>query len=214
MLKKLAVVGLAVGAFALSAPSVAVASPVVSAESDSYTKPPKVSVDDPIIDTCEASTIAFDPGYFLPSEKLSVSVSGVRAEDARLSGDTAAADGSLLVSFRPPKDGEGSYAVTFAGSRDAGGGSAVDPTPGSPTVGAISAATYTATITVSEGRDAPESCDEPVVAAGGTELPLTGGTELALTGGEVSPWVVGGGAAALVAGGVLVAVGVSRRKRA
>jgi hypothetical protein len=38
--------------------------------------------------------------------------------------------------------------------------------------------------------------------------------ELALTGGDVSPWILGGGAAALVAGGALVAVGMSRRKSA
>ncbi|AZH78091.1 MULTISPECIES: hypothetical protein [Microbacterium] len=194
MLKKLAAISLTAGALVLLAPAVATAAPTVPAAStDSYSTPPGVKVGDPIIDICEVSTIVFGPGFFLPSENVNVAVSGLNAADAAVSGNTATADGSLTLTFRPPSDGEGSYAIAFNGSR-----------------------AYTATITVSHGHDAAVSCDhDPGVAAAGSELPLTGdGFELALTGGSVSPWVLGGGAAALVAGGALVAVGASRRKRA
>ncbi|WP_447912452.1 hypothetical protein [Microbacterium phyllosphaerae] len=193
MLKKLAAISLTAGVLVLMAPAVASAAPVVPAESDSYSGTPRVGVDDPIIDICDVSTVAFGAGYFLPSENVGVSVSGLNAGDSAVSGNTAAADGSLLVTFRPPSDGNGSYALAFTGSRS-----------------------YTATITVSKGHDDASSCDhDPAVASAGTELPLTGGgLELALTGGSVSPWVLGGGAAALVAGGALVATGVVRRKRA
>lgn len=194
MLKKLAAISLTAGALVLVAPAVATAAPTVpAASSDSYPSPPGVKVGDPIIDICEVSTIVFGPGYFLPSENVNVSVSGFNAGKAAVSGNTAAGDGSLTLTFRPPSDGEGSYAVAFGGSRS-----------------------YTATITVSHGHDAAPTCDhDPAVAPAGSELPLTGGGfELALTGGSVSPWILGGGAAALVAGGALVAVGASRRKRA
>lgn len=194
MLKKLAVISLAAGALVLVAPTVATAAPTVpAASSDSYPTPPGAKVGDPIIDICEVSTIVFGPGYFLASENVNVSVSGYNAGKAAVSGNIAGADGSLTLTFRPPSDGEGSYAVAFNGSRS-----------------------YTATITVSQGHDEATSCDhDPGVATAGSELPLTGGgIELALTGGSVSPWVLGGGAAALVAGGALVAVGTSRRKRA
>ncbi|MFK3679863.1 hypothetical protein ACI2IP_19225 [Microbacterium sp. NPDC090218] len=195
MLKKLAAISLTAGALVLVAPAVATAAPttVPAASSDGYPSPPGVKVGDPIIDICEVSTIVFGPGYFLPSENVNVSVSGLNAGKAAVSGNTAAADGSLTLTFRPPSNGEGSYAIAFGGSRS-----------------------YTATITVSHGHDAASTCDhDPAVAPAGSELPLTGGgIELALTGGSVSPWVLGGGAAALVAGGALVAVGASRRKRA
>ncbi|MFJ2550483.1 hypothetical protein [Microbacterium sp. NPDC087591] len=194
MLKKLAAISLTAGALVLIAPTVATAAPSVpAATSGSYAETPDVRVNDPIIDICEVSTIVFGPGYFLPSENVGVSVSGLKAADSAVSGNTAGADGSLTLTFRPPADGEGSYGISFNGSRS-----------------------YTATITVSHGHDAATSCDhDPAVAAAGTELPLTGGTiELALTGGSVSPWVLGGGAAALVAGGALVGVGAARRKRA
>lgn len=193
MLKKLAAISLAVGALVLCAPVAADAATATKAASDSYAGNPNVTVDDPIIDTCEVSTIVFGAGWFQPSEKVGVSVSGIDAADSAVSGNTAAADGSLVLTFRPPSGGEGTYAVAFSGSRS-----------------------YTATITVSHGRDSGVSCDhDPSVAAAGSELPLSGnGTELALTGGSVSPWILGGGAAALVAGGALVAVGISRRKNA
>ena len=197
MLKKLAAISLTAGALVLAAPAIATAAPSVpTASSDSYPAPPGVKVGDPIIDICEVSTIVFGPAYFLPGENVNVSVSGLNAAKAAVSGNVAASDGSLTLTFRPPSDGEGSYAVAFNGSRS-----------------------YTATITVSHGHDAAASCDhDPGVATAGSELPLTGGSnggfELALTGGSVSPWILGGGAAALVAGGALVAVGASRRKRA
>lgn len=192
MLKKLAAISLTVGALVLCAPVAADAATAVTAASDSYAGTPSVSVDDPIIDTCEVSTIVFGAGWFQPSETVGVSVSGLNAADSAVSGNTAAADGGLVLTFRPPSDGEGSYAVAFSGSRS-----------------------YTATITVSHGHDSVSNCDhDPTVASAGSELPLTGGTELALTGGSVSPWILGGGAGALVAGGALVAIGVSRRKRA
>jgi hypothetical protein len=190
MLKKLAAISLTVGALVLLAP---VAANAETATPESYAKPPGVSVDDPVIDTCEVSTVVFGSGYFQPSETVGVSVSGFDAGDAAVSGTTAAGDGSLLLTFRPPSDGDGSYSIAFSGSRS-----------------------YTATVTVSQGHDAASSCEhDPGVTAANTELPLTGGgIELALTGGAVSPWVLGGGAAALVAGGALEAVGVSRRKSA
>lgn len=194
MLKKLAAISLTAGALVLIAPTVATAAPAFPvATSDSYAETPGVKVSDPIIDMCEVSTVVFGPGYFLPSENVGVSVSGLNAADSSVSGNTAGTDGGLTLTFRPPSDGEGSYAIAFAGSRS-----------------------YTATITVSQGHDAAVSCDhDPGVAAAGSELPLTGsGIELALTGGSVSPWVLGGGAVALVAGGALVAAGAARRKRA
>ncbi|MBS0025586.1 hypothetical protein [Microbacterium paraoxydans] len=194
MLKKLAAISLTAGALVLVAPTIATAAPTIpDASYDSYPSPPGAKVGDPIIDVCEVSTIVFGPGYFLPSENVGVSVSGKNAGKAAVSGNTAAADGSMTLTFRPPTDGDGSYAVAFAGSRP-----------------------YTATITVSHGHDAASSCDhDPAVAPAGTELPLTsGGMELALTGGSVSPWILGGGAAALVAGGALVTTGIVRRKRA
>lgn len=194
MLKKLAAISLTAGALVFIAPSVATAAPSGPAvTTDSYAETPGVKVDDPIIDICEVSTIVFGPGYFLPSENVNVSVSGLNAANAAVSGNTAAADGSMTVTFRPPSDGEGSYAIAFGGSRS-----------------------YTATITVSHGHDAAVSCDhDPSVAPAGSELPLTSdGFELALTGGSVSPWILGGGAVALVAGGALVAAGAARRKRA
>ncbi len=119
MLKKLAAISLTAGALVLMAPAVASAAPstVPAASSDSYTTPPGVKVGDPVIDICEVSTIVFGPGYFLPSENVSVSVSGLNAGNAAVSGNTAATDGSLTLTFRPPSDGEGSYAVSFAGSR-------------------------------------------------------------------------------------------------
>ena len=188
MLKKLAAISLTAGALILAAPTVASAAP-----SDSYPSPPSAKVGDAIIDTCEVSTVAFGAGFFEPSETVGVSVSGQNAGAAAISGNTAASGGSPTVTFRPPSDGQGSYALDFAGSR-----------------------AYTATVTVSHGNAAAASCDhDPGSAApAGTELPLTGGTELALTGGSVSPWIVGGAAVALVAGGGLVAVGAARRKRA
>jgi hypothetical protein len=200
MLKKLAAISLAAGALVFAAPAVATAAPTFpAASSDSYPAPPGAKVGKPIIDICEVSTIVFGPAYFLPGENVNVAVSGFNAGKAAVSGNVAATDGSLTLTFRPPSNGEGSYAVSFQGSRS-----------------------YTATITVSHGHDAAASCDhDPGVAPAGSELPLTGkgsgsgnGFELALTGGSVSPWVLGGGAAALVAGGALVAVGASRRKRA
>lgn len=193
MLKKLAAISLTVGALVLVAPAAANAAPAVPAASGSYAETPDVTVGDPIIDICEVSTIVFGAGWFQPSENVGVSVSGLNAADASVSGNTAAADGSLVLTFRPPADGDGSYAIAFAGSRS-----------------------YTATVTVSHGHDAAATCDhDPAVASAGTELPLTGsGMELALTGGDVSPWVLGGGAVALVAGGALVAAGIARRKSA
>lgn len=194
MLKKLATISLTAGALIFVAPTIATASPssVPAASADTYSTPPGVKVDDPIIDICEVSTMVFEPGYFLPSEDITISVSGLNAGDAALSGNTAAADGSLTLTFRPPSDGEGSYAVAFKGSRS-----------------------YTATITVSHGYHAASSCDQdPAIAPAGSELPLSGGgLELALTGASVSPWVLGGSAVALVAGGAIVAAGASRRKR-
>lgn len=194
MLKKMAVIGLTAGALLFCAPTVASAAPASSDTTDNYAGTPRVTLEDPIIDTCEVSTIVFGAGWFQPSETVVVSVSGLDGAEASVSGNTAAADGSLVLTFRPPADGNGVYGVTFTGSRS-----------------------YTATITVSHGHDAAVTCDhDPGVAPAGTELPLTGSTtggmELALTGGSVSPWILGGGATALVAGGVLVAVGISRRK--
>lgn len=193
MLKKLAAISLTAGALVFIAPSVATAAQTVpAAESDSYAGTPGVKVDDPIIDTCEVSTVVFGAGYFLPSETVNVNVSGLNAGGASVSGNTASEDGGLTVTFRPPADGEGSYTLAFGGSRP-----------------------YTATITVTHGQDAAINCGhDPAVAPAGTEMPLTGGTELALTGGSVSPWMLGGGAVALVAGGALVAAGAARRKRA
>lgn len=194
MIKKIAVISLVAGALVLSAPAVATAAPAESAPlaAASYTEPPQVTVDDPVIDICEVSTVVFGAGYFQPGENVGVGVSGANAANASYSGNVANADGGMVLSFRPPSDGNGSYDISFNGSRS-----------------------YTATVTVSHGHDAAVSCNhDPAVAAANTELPLTDGIELALTGGDASPWLVGGGIVALAAGGILVAAGVTRRKRA
>lgn len=185
MLKKLAAISLTAGALVLFAPAVASA--------DSYAEPPKVNVDSPVVDTCEVSAVVFGPGYFEPSETVAVGVSGLNAARASYSGNVANAEGGMVLSFRPPADGDGTYELAFTGSRS-----------------------YSALITVSQGHDAAVSCyHDPGVAPTGTELPLTGSAiELALTGGGVSPWALGGGAVTLAAGGVLIAAGASRRKRA
>ncbi|MFT4157018.1 MAG: hypothetical protein QM630_03705 [Microbacterium sp.] len=188
MLKKLAAISLTAGALVLTAP---VAADAATDSSDSYAGTPSVSVSDPIVDTCAVSTIAFGSGWFQPSENVDVSVSGYAAADAVVSGNIAAADGSLVLTFRPPSDGEGSYAVAFSGSRS-----------------------YTATLTVSNGQDSVANCDhDPAVSASGASV-AGSSTELALTGGSVSPWILGAGATALIAGGTLVAVGIHRRKNA
>lgn len=194
MLKKLAALSLAAGVIVLAAPTAASAAP-----SDSYADKPGVTVDDPIIDICDVSTIAFGPGSFEPGEVVSVSVSGLDAADAQISGNTAAGDGSLTVSFRAPAGGSGAYAITFTSAAAATARAAISQ--------------YTAVITVS----GTSSCaHDPGVAAAGSDLPLSGdgSAELALTGGNISPWVIGGGAAALAVGGGLVVIGAARRKRA
>ncbi len=190
MLKKLAAIGLTVGALVLIAPAAANAAPVspLAAASGSYAEPPRVDVDDPIIDICEVSTIAFGTGYFQPSEKVAVSVSGHHAENASISGATAAADGSMVVTFRPPSDGDGSYAVSFSGSRS-----------------------YTATITVSQGHDSSVSCDhDPAVAGRTREAPNWRSPAAA----RCRRGILGGGALALAGGGALVITSLARRKRA
>jgi len=201
MLKKIAAIGLTAGTLMLCAPAMATAAPSDGAllANDSYAEPPHVSVEDPVIGTCEFSAIVFDAGYFAPGESVSVGVSGTNAAHAGYSGSIANDEGGLVLSFRPPADGRGSYEIAVNGSRS-----------------------YTTVITVSQGRDAAVRCGhDPAVAPGGTELPLSGDTELPLTGGELaltgggaSSWVIAGGAAALLAGGALVATGVTRRKRA
>ena len=102
MLKKMAVIGLTAGALFLAAPTAANAAsfeiPAPAPSPHLYAETPRVSVGDPIIDTCEASTVSFGAGYFLPGERVDISVSGVNAAAARISGDVAAGDGSLVVS--------------------------------------------------------------------------------------------------------------------
>ena len=229
MLKKMAVIGLTAGALLMIAPTTATAAsfetPAPTPSPRTYAETPRVSVGDPIIDTCEASTIAFGAGYFLPGERVGVSVSGLNAATAAVSGTIADGAGGLVVSFRPPADGAGTYSLTFAGSAGSArsGGSAVSGTPADTTALAttVTGPDYTATITV-VGSGIEGDCEMDPAPAG-TELPLTGsaestgssgsGMELALTGGSVSPWIIGGGALALTAGGVLIAAGAARRRR-
>ncbi|MFB7251811.1 hypothetical protein [Microbacterium sp. NPDC056234] len=226
MLKKMAVIGLTAGALFLAAPTAATAAsfetPAPVPTPQKYAETPRVSVGHPIIDTCEASTITFGAGYFLPGERVDVSVSGLNAAAARISGDIAAGDGSLVVSFRPPSDGEGTYSLTFSRAARTGGSTAGDPAASTLADAAVSTG-YTATITVVGGGIGSDCEQDPAPAPAGTELPLTGssastgstgsGMELALTGGSLSPWIIGGGALALTAGGVLVAAGAARRRR-
>lgn len=202
MLKKVTVLGLTVGAMVLMAPFAASADTEgTDPANGTYATPPRAGVEKPVIDTCDVSTIVFGAGYFGASETVGVSVSGLNATDAAVSGNTASADGSMVVSFRPPANGSGSYGVTFTGAESS----------------------YTATVSISQTRSS--NCGDPEPAPAETELPLTGGSagsagsaddtfELALTGGDVSPWVVGGGALALAAGGTLLIAGATRRKRA
>lgn len=197
MLKKLAVIGLTAGALVLGAPIAASAAPAEFAldAHATYTDGPGGTVDRPVIDQCDSSTISFASGHFLAGERVSVSISGAHAADATISGNTAAADGSLVVSFLPPKDASGSYVLAFAGAERSA----------------------SATITVANSAASTCGQDPAMAAPSGMELPLTGsaesGMELALTGGGVSTLAIVGGAAALAAGGALVVAG-SRRKRA
>lgn len=167
MLKKLVSLTLATGALILAAPLAASAS--TPSTVDSYAKPPEVTIDQPVIETCGTSTIAFRTGYFLPDEDVSVEVAGTNAADATYSGEVADGAGALALSFRPPADGEGRYSVALSGSRS-----------------------YTALITV-------KKADESTTCG------------LARTGGGVEPWMIGTGALALAAGGILVATSVRRR---
>ncbi len=191
MLKKLAAISLAAGALVLIAPVAASAAPSDLAHTASdYAGTPDVTLKNPIIDICETSTIVFGAGYFLPGEKVGVSISGANAAGASVSGDTAAGDGSLVLSFAPPSNGEGSYTLAFSAAQRS----------------------YAATVTVTGGGNVAGNCeDDPGVVAAGMELPLS--SELALTGGNISPWIVGGGAVALAAGGALVVAGAARRRR-
>lgn len=184
MLRHIALTGVAAGLLLLAAPAASYAA-------DPYVTDPRTTVDDPVIEPCEVSTFRFGSGYFLAGESVAVSVSGLHSESAEISGTVAAADGSLVVSIRVPTNGDGEYAVTFTGAERS----------------------HEGTFTVVNGGNAPGSCDASSSASAGTELPLTSGTELALTGGSVSPWLVGAGALAVVAGGALVATGVVRRSR-
>jgi hypothetical protein len=189
MLKKLAVIGLTAGALVLVAPVAATAASFETPTGvrSTYAEEPGVTLKHPIIDVCEASTIAFTAGYFVPGERVAVSVSGANAAAASVSGDVAGSDGSLVVSFRPPADGGGTYSVTFSSTARTGGvaspGTARSEVPITPGSG------YTATITVTEDTGANSPChQDPGPAQAGTELPLTGdGMELALTGGGASP---------------------------
>lgn len=186
MLKQVAVTGVAVGLLLLAAPAASYAA-------DPYVTDPRTTVDDPVIEPCEVSTFRFGAGFFLAGEDVAVSVSGLNGESAPISGTVAADDGSLVVSIGVPPGVDGEYAVTFTGAQRSHLGS----------------------FTVVNGGNAPGSCSDAVAAPAGTELPLSSGTgiELALTGGSVSPWLIGAGALAVVAGGALVATGVVRRSR-
>jgi hypothetical protein len=221
MLKKMAVIGLTAGALLLAAPTAASAASfeVPAPPPGTYAENPRVSVGDPIIETCEAATISFGAGYFLPGERVNVAVSGLNSAAAAISGDVASGDGSLVVSFRPPSDGEGTYSLTFSGGAHSGGAAAPGDLAGArSSAGSVTPSRdYTATITVLESGVGSDCEQDPAPAPADTELPLTGsndsGIELALTGGSVSPWFIGGGALALTAGGVLIATGVARRRR-
>ncbi|WP_404475499.1 hypothetical protein [Microbacterium aerolatum] len=183
MRKELAVISLAIGALVLCAPVAASAASADSAPliAHSYAKPPDVTVDHPVIDTCELSSIVFSAGFFVPGEDVGVGISGANAADASYSGTVADAEGALALTFRPPADGNGRYTVSFDGSRS-----------------------YAALITVSHGHDATVSCDhDPAVAPASA-------TGLARTGADVPPWVIGGGAIALLAGGVLLTAAARR----
>lgn len=189
MLKnKVAAIGLVLAALTLSVPSVA------SAETESYAGNPSVRVQNASIKSCERSQVLFDAGYFAPGSPVAVDVAGPAAERVSTSGDTAAADGSLVVSFQPVAGQGGVYAVTFTGTA-----------PALRDVGAPR--TYSTVISVtSEG-----SCPGP--AAAGVSRSTPASAALAPTGGSASPWLLGGSALALVAGTTLVGVSASRRSR-
>lgn len=189
--KKVAAIGVVVAALTLSFPSVASA-----AESDSYAGNPSVRVQDAAIKSCQRSQVMFDAGYFSPGSPVSVGVAGPAADRVSTSGDTAAADGSLVFSFQPVAGQAGVYTVTFTGTA-----------PSAQPARAVTVPrTYSAIISVTSDG----SCRAPAsVAAVGAPAD----SALAATGGAPSPWLLGGGALALVAGGTLVGVGASRRSR-
>lgn len=158
-----------------------------AASAATYADGPNASVSDPSIGVCEVSSVIFGPGFFRSGEHVPVAISGASAVDATITENTARANGSMVATFRPPAHGTGTYELAFGGSRP-----------------------YVATITVSDGHDAVANCDhDPNVAA----RVASGGATLAVTGADVSPWVVGGGAAALALGGVLVGASKIRRTR-
>ncbi len=179
--KKLVVLGVALGILAMGAPAAAFA------ETDDtyvpYVLPAAVTIENPVITPCETATIVFGAGYWVAGETIEVSATGARVGGASFTPSVAAArDGSLTATFLPPADGEGVYDITFSSATQS----------------------YTAPITVNNGRDAVASCDhDPTVDQ-----------SLALTGGGTSPWIYGVGGGLLVAGSVLITVTVLRRRRA
>lgn len=191
--KKVAAIGLVLAALTLSFPSVA------SAETDSYAGNPSVRVQDAAIKSCQRSQVMFDAGYFSPGSPVSVGVAGPAADRVSTSGDTAAADGSLIFSFQPVMGQAGVYTVTFTGTAPAAQLARAATVP----------RTYSAVISVTSDG----SCRTPAATASTRTAGADARPALAATGGSVSPWMLGGGALALLAGGTLVGVNASRRRR-
>lgn len=191
--KKVAAIGLVVAALTLSFPSVA------SAETDSYAGNPSVRVQDAAIKSCQRSQVLFDAGYFAPGSPVAVDVAGPAADRVSTSGDTASADGSLIVSFQPVRGQAGVYTVTFSGTAPAA----------PPTREATVPRSYSAVISVTSDG----SCRAPAAVTSTRTAGADSESALAATGGSASPWLLGGGALALLAGGTLVGVNASRRRR-
>ncbi|MDT0156738.1 hypothetical protein Q9R19_03765 [Microbacterium sp. ARD32] len=160
-----------------------------AASAATYADGPNAAVADPSIGVCEVSSVIFGAGFFQAGEHVPVSIAGTAAADATITDNTARSDGSMVASFRPPAHGQGAYELSFGGSRP-----------------------YVATITVSDGHDAVANCDhDPNVTA--ARVASGDADTLAITGADVSPWMVGGGAAALALGSVLVGISMVRRAR-
>lgn len=186
MITKRVLVGLVAGLLLAAAPVASYASTGAGTETDNYVTPNGVTLDPSIVDPCGTSYVDFPAGYWVAGERIDLEVTGQYAAGTRY--DTplaAAADGSLHSEIHAPQGGVGVYNLTFRGT----------------------SRQYVGALTVTADVFDDPSCQTGQAAA-------VSASALAVTGGGVPVWVIGTGAGLLVAGGIVVGVGVARRRRA
>ncbi|WOQ68832.1 hypothetical protein RYJ27_08925 [Microbacterium limosum] len=126
MLKKSVLAVLAASALFLGGASAANAQPDLG----DYPDDVSVTVFPTVIRPLETSTITFSEDYFEPGEIVAIDVAGESGAEAGLAAiapaarstlttsKAASSDGSLVAVFTAPADGDGTYDVSFSGSRD------------------------------------------------------------------------------------------------